>query len=375
MLYDTFISYASEDVAWARKLDKDLQAGGRRVFRDETRLQVGRLWESQLSDALDASQHLIVIWSAHAMASNWVHKEMGRFGRNSDTDPKRRMICINLEGRNTAYATYQDIEVGFGGDPAALDANKWNDLLARIKTAIDEDEGVERIQTVVLALTADEADPARPGGLSREHLDTIKDQFGIPEAEVRNRYKGGRLDWHPYAGELSIRTLLDQVIDTVNRAAQEVPDARFAWRPVSDDLWLESSSRRQEVAAALSAARLSLVVVDALSLKSPPIYKACMVLREYLKGGGSTWIFVPPVPSDRTMIRYRELVRDWSDPLLESYFNPPVPRRDQRLPHFGVFCGDDAEMKRLVLGAVGEYLGLNERTSKSPYIDYKGPGH
>src|SRR5512140_1443259 len=353
MQYDTFISYASEDVAWARKLDKDLQAAGRKVFRDETRLQVGRRWEIQLSEALDASQHLIAIWSPNAKASDWVHKEMGRFERNTETDAKRRLICVNLEGRNLAYETYQNIDVGFAGDPAKLDPNEWNKALDRLRLAIDEDEGVERIETVVLAMTAEEADPAKAAGLSQKQLDAITAGFGLSEAEVRSRYKGGRLDWHPYGGPLSIKTLLDAMVDTVNgQVSAAVPDARFAWKPVADELWLESGGATpREVAGGLANANLSLVVVDALSLQSPAIYQQSMLLREYLKTSSTTWIFVPPLPSDPTMVKYREMVRKWSAPLLDVYFNPPVARRDQLQPRFGVFCGDDAEIRRLVLSA------------------------
>jgi hypothetical protein len=374
MTYDVFISYAAEDAAWATRLEHDLVAAGRKVFRDATRLQVGRRWEQQLQQALDESQHLIALWSKNAKASDWVHKEMGRFERNTENDNARRLICVNLEGQNLAYQTYQNIDVNYADDPAGLDPNVWSRVLAQIRTAIEEDEDVERIDTVVLAMTEAEADPNQAGGLSRAHLDTIKAHFGLAEADVRRRYTGGRLDWHPYGGDLSVRALLDQLIDTVNADVSKVaPDVRFAWRPAPDDFWLPfDTDTPRDVAARLASAKLSLVVVDSLSLQWHEIYRRSILLRDYLKNSSSTWIFVPPLPSEPTTLRYRDLVRNWSAPLLDTYFNPPVPRSDQPAPQFGVFCGDRGEMRRLVLGAVGEYLGKQERAPRSPYTDYRG---
>jgi hypothetical protein len=379
MTYDIFISYASEDAAWAARLEQDLKDAGRTVFRDVTRLQVGRRFESQLTAALDQSQHFVVIWSSSANASNWVQREMGRFDNLAGETSRRRFICLNLEGRNEAYTPYQHIEVRSGPDIAALDVNEWRTALSAIRTAIDADDDVEPIETVVLAIRENEADPAQPGGFSPQNFADIEHDFGLTQAQVRERYQGTSLDWHPYGGPRTVRALLDELVDSVNNeVAAALPEARFVCRPVGDDEWWtitpqgRMESRMTEVASRLARAKLSLVVIDALSLQVNYIYRRAIALREYLKSSNSTWIFVPPLPSEPTMLRYRELVRTWSEPLLNAYFKPPVPRRDPRTPQFGVFCGDGFEMQRLMLGAVGDYLAADDQAGDSPYTSYRG---
>ena len=375
MTYDIFLSYAAEDVAWAAKLETDLKADGTKVFRDGSRLEVGRKWEPQLQQALDQSQHLVNLWSNNAKNSNWVHKELSRFERQAEDDSKRRLICVNLEGRNDAYQSYQHIDIDYAADPAGLDADVWRSLVTRIRAAIEEDENVERIETVVLAMTADDADTSKGGGLSRASLTTIQEQFGLSESDVRARYTGGPLDWHPFGGPVSVRSLLDQLIVAVNGAVGTAsPDLHFGWRPVADEFWLplESANGARDVATRLARSKLSLIVVDTLSLQAQSIYRRLMLLRDYLKNTNSTWIFVPPMQSDPQIIRYRQLVQSWSAPLLDAYFNPPVGKRDAPLPQLGVYCGDDGEMRRLVLSAVGDYLSTSERPARSPYTDYRG---
>src|SRR6476659_4239635 len=107
MDYDVFVSYTAADRAWAEKVEGDLAAGGLRVFRDQNRLDAGRKWETQLQTALDGSQHLVVVWSNRANSSSWVQKELARFDNHAAEDDRRRLICLNLEGDNPAYSTFQ----------------------------------------------------------------------------------------------------------------------------------------------------------------------------------------------------------------------------------------------------------------------------
>jgi hypothetical protein len=79
---DIFISYAHEDAAWARKLEADLkdpQYPRLHIFRDETRLQAGDVWRTELLKNLVESQHLVVVWSDKAKQSAWVNAEIANF--------------------------------------------------------------------------------------------------------------------------------------------------------------------------------------------------------------------------------------------------------------------------------------------------------
>jgi hypothetical protein len=374
MQYDIFISYASENRGWAEKLEADLVKGNRRVFRDQSRLQPGARWETQLQQSLDQSQYLVVLWTSQAQSSNWVHKELARFERHTEVDQRRRLICVNLQGDNPAYNMYQAIDslkaAGVPIDqPEAVNPNLWNDVVAHIVAALDEDEEIERIDTAVLAMTDSEADPAQPRGLKPENLAPIEQVFGLTPVDLQKRYGPTRLDWKPYDGQLTIKAGLDQLMTHVNAA---VPTKRFGWRGISADFWEPMmTGKPTQVAAALASARLSLVVVDAVSLLWQDVYQRVMLLREHLNTSTSTWVFVPPVASDTRTLRYRDLVRGWSAPLLDSYFNPPLPRRESFAPQLSVYCGDDFEIRRLLQTAIGDYMARSEKGPKSTFTQFQ----
>ena len=58
MDYDIFISYSSQDKAWADKLDAELRKRNLTPFLDRKRLTSGDEWQDQLKDALNSSKHM-----------------------------------------------------------------------------------------------------------------------------------------------------------------------------------------------------------------------------------------------------------------------------------------------------------------------------
>lgn len=138
--HDAFISYAAADRAWADKLDRDLTAGGFKIFLDK-RLEAGDEWQRALQAALEASRHLIVLWSGHAKQSAWVQQEMARFEVLATQNPERRFIQVNLEGQNDAYSRFFSINelrnAGvYPGAPDGVDKKIWNDLIGAVSGAI-----------------------------------------------------------------------------------------------------------------------------------------------------------------------------------------------------------------------------------------------
>ena len=94
--YHIFISYASEDSAWAKRLKKSLIGAGLTVFLDKDELKPGILWEAQLKEGMKQSQHLIVLWSNHAAnRSSWVAKEKIWF--EYEDNAQKKQINIVLE--------------------------------------------------------------------------------------------------------------------------------------------------------------------------------------------------------------------------------------------------------------------------------------
>jgi internalin A len=112
--YDIFLSYSSDDVEWAEKLEADLKARDLAVYRDKRRLIPGTSWEPQLDDAMTESHHLVVLWSEMARAGDWVMREAGRFdsrkytGGGARSDTLMFFICLDTDNR--AFADIQMIK-------------------------------------------------------------------------------------------------------------------------------------------------------------------------------------------------------------------------------------------------------------------------
>jgi hypothetical protein len=145
--YQVFISYSSGDVEWARRLYQELTARGITVFFDRARPFEGAVWDPALQGAISDSRHLLIIWSHHAHHSAWVAQEIGHFQAairgtlvSKDT---RRIILLNLEGRNEAALEFEQVDhvrqaglysLGVG----ALDSHPqlWSEVLDRITDAV-----------------------------------------------------------------------------------------------------------------------------------------------------------------------------------------------------------------------------------------------
>jgi hypothetical protein len=69
-----FISYATEDRELARKLAELLIGGGRSVWWDRN-IPVGKRFDLVIADALQQARCVVVLWTQHSVASDWVKEE------------------------------------------------------------------------------------------------------------------------------------------------------------------------------------------------------------------------------------------------------------------------------------------------------------
>ncbi len=109
---DVFISYSSVDKDWAAQFERDLTARGLRVWRDQSNLTAGAKWEDNLMAGVRDSQHLIVLWSKNAAATDWVRRERSNFEAAITPGPgqvqlDRLMIFVTLDDENLAYPSLQ----------------------------------------------------------------------------------------------------------------------------------------------------------------------------------------------------------------------------------------------------------------------------
>lgn len=138
--YYAFISYNHKDKTWAKWVQhemeyyklpsvlngrEDLPKSFRPVFRDEDELAGGDL-SPQISEALAASEYLIVICSPNSASSTYVNKEILEFigiGESRNMDYRRRIFPFIVEGephqeeKNKAKECFPESIRNFPNDP------------------------------------------------------------------------------------------------------------------------------------------------------------------------------------------------------------------------------------------------------------------
>ncbi|MEE4302150.1 MAG: toll/interleukin-1 receptor domain-containing protein [Pseudomonadales bacterium] len=72
---DIFLSYASEDRERVRPLVAALEAEGLSVWWDRE-LRPGPSFDLEIERAIEAARCVVVVWSEHAVASEWVRSEV-----------------------------------------------------------------------------------------------------------------------------------------------------------------------------------------------------------------------------------------------------------------------------------------------------------
>jgi hypothetical protein len=73
--YSCFISYSSQDTAFAEKLHADLEAAGVECWFAPEDLAIGQRVRNALDTAILARRKLLLILSEHSTASDWVEQE------------------------------------------------------------------------------------------------------------------------------------------------------------------------------------------------------------------------------------------------------------------------------------------------------------
>jgi hypothetical protein len=76
--FDVFLSYASTDEAWVRRLAKDLERYDVRVWLDRDEIRPGDRFVDALERGLEQSDAVALVVSPESMASGWVAEEYNR---------------------------------------------------------------------------------------------------------------------------------------------------------------------------------------------------------------------------------------------------------------------------------------------------------
>lgn len=93
-----FLSYSSQDEETARRLVRDLQARGVRVWFDRKEILAGDSIVDRIQEGLHSSEYLIVLISQHSLHSKWVQMALDRAFATFPDATDIRIIPVLLDG-------------------------------------------------------------------------------------------------------------------------------------------------------------------------------------------------------------------------------------------------------------------------------------
>jgi uncharacterized protein YjbI with pentapeptide repeats len=94
--YSCFISYSSEDEAFAQHLHADLQARGVRCWFAPKDITGGKKLYEQIDHAIQAHEKLLLVLSEHSIGSKWVMTEIRRTRKAEIRDKRQKLFPIRL---------------------------------------------------------------------------------------------------------------------------------------------------------------------------------------------------------------------------------------------------------------------------------------
>ncbi len=108
-----FLSHASKDKEFVRKLNLSFMSYGLRTFFDERDISVGDSIPKRIYESIDQSTHLIYVVSSHSVLSNWVTEELS----------VARMKQVSTEGIMVLPVLIETVEL-----PASVSHIKYADF-------------------------------------------------------------------------------------------------------------------------------------------------------------------------------------------------------------------------------------------------------
>lgn len=371
-LYDAFISYKSEDAAWASLLRQRLKARELNVYQD-VELRGGEQWLPQLRVALEQSRHLLVVWSKRTAASNgWVMKEMYHFeyqcrAKATAQDPRRIVIVhldnqqppagfAELHGRNDLRKWgEQDCDV------QSVTTEVWDNLTAKLHTDLTESTGYIEVPTVIFASRRayfEKVDLDAPLSLGKPLTAVLRD-LGLSEsstakefASFLGRYGDSREDWRPFGtNEPTVADLLVAVQSEVNESLRRVARTPIKLTPVDASFWSSDVKAVERTSRSL-ATRPALIVIDPLSLCDADIRDRVALLRDSLRNSAAAAILLGPIGMGGRAVALSEHVRSVARDIYEHFYDP-VQSSVAGISFSAANVSDASQIKRCLLLALG----------------------
>jgi hypothetical protein len=388
MGYKAFISYRSVDREWADRIYASLvsrKIPPTSLFLDKERLAAGEDWEPQLESALNASDHLVVLWSTKAAETDgYVNEERKHFDlfchRPSLKDPSlaaRKIIFVLLNqdpppGARRTHAISDIRDAGlYDKGATAVPGPVWDKLIDQIYEAVQERDTALPVGCIVLASTRqrlEDIDPASPFG-DLESLGDALAEHGLSRAHFLDRYGDHANKWKPFGQARSIQSMLDALRDRVNETLEQSGDPSCTSLKIRlefpDDVFWGKSRELVKQEVQRWRGSLAVVVVDPLSLYDRAVAQRLVLVSETLTTGLATFMALGVTPATSTRTSVRSILAVEAVKLHELLCEPALPLRDPR-PLGGVNLDDELEMRRYLVTAIGQYANSLKPTTARP---------
>lgn len=377
---DVFISYDSDDLAWAERLRDGLGTRGLSTFVAARTLVPGPQWETAVLEALNTSKHLVVLWSAKAKDSSWVQKEVAWF--QGITDPTGRgsadrfLVQVLLDGADTsAYSSLQavpDIKVAglYPGGAAAVGDVVWGHVVDRVAGALQIADGSLPVPVLVVSMTADQL-----GSVDVDHkppdiptMGELLASLGLTKDDLVTSYGASVRDWRPFGSDDSIEEILARLNKAINVVAQKA-GRPFRWDYVDGDFWGDGD--RVDVAADRLASGPAVIVVDALSLYVE-LVRSRFLPRLYRSFHNEEALFLVPAPFrlPDSNIELRRLVQKVAPQVFEHSYEPPV-LRGTAWARCGATITDERDLKAWVMTSIGPRLRAPTPSAGAAFLGHR----
>lgn len=164
--YSVFLSYSREDEKVAAALTRSLEAHGLTTFLDRSVIEPGASFEGSLNEAIDRSQHMIVLIGENRHESRWQENEIRTFLRQAATDKEPRFLIPFAIGdkapKEIPHLLQQYKVVALRGDYEAAAAqiaaligskpiSESKGATLRVQVTATGSEPVEQVQLTALA--------------------------------------------------------------------------------------------------------------------------------------------------------------------------------------------------------------------------------
>ena len=218
---DVFVSYASEDRERVRPIAEALVHKGFSVWWDR-RIVAGQQFDRAIEQALDAAKCVVVCWSMHSIASEWVKNEAAVGAeRNALVPLLLDDVRIPLEFRRRQTVSLVDwggdeTHAGFAGLCEGIRAALFGDA-AHVRVATQD----ETLRAAVQAGAREAMGAAAPGDDGR-HGGRRAD--GSAEAGTRSVGRGPRVRYGAMFAGVVVLGIVIAVYVTLQRAGDDTGD-------------------------------------------------------------------------------------------------------------------------------------------------------